>query len=37
MSEQRILILVIDDDPELTLTLGATLEAEGYDLSLIHI
>src|SRR5664280_1028106 len=31
MSEQRISILVIDDDPELTLTLGATLEAEGYD------
>lgn len=34
MSEQRILILVIDDDPELTLTLGATLEAEGYDVLL---
>jgi len=31
MSEQRISILVIDDDPELTLTLGATLEAEGYE------
>jgi EAL domain-containing protein (putative c-di-GMP-specific phosphodiesterase class I)/DNA-binding response OmpR family regulator len=31
MSDQRISILVIDDDPELTLTLGATLEAEGYD------
>jgi len=31
MGEQRISILVIDDDPELTLTLGAALEAEGYD------
>ena len=34
MSEQRISILVIDDDPELTLTLGAILEAEGYDVLL---
>jgi EAL domain-containing protein (putative c-di-GMP-specific phosphodiesterase class I)/DNA-binding response OmpR family regulator len=34
MGEQRILILVIDDDPELTFTLGATLEAEGYDVLL---
>ena len=31
MGEERITILVIDDDPELTLTVGATLEAAGYE------
>jgi EAL domain-containing protein (putative c-di-GMP-specific phosphodiesterase class I)/DNA-binding response OmpR family regulator len=36
MSDQRISILVIDDDPELTLTLGATLEAEGYGVLLAN-
>ncbi len=30
MGEERITILVIDDDPELTLTVGANLEAAGY-------